>query len=189
MINIKNFEIVDEGQNLMIDLETNLNFIITSVKLWSMNTFKDDSLAIDLNYKLEQINNKESFTVSASEISVSNFEDIYFIEVLGNYNSEECENCRYPALGITYNLGAYYKCLMNYILDNSKLECFDLEDLNTNIVITINLLIDSVKNSIEIGLYNEAILMIQQLKKLCSIKKCNDCRPVNCVSCSGFKQF
>ena len=54
---INNFEILNDGQQLAIDVETVTGSIITSIKLWNIDTFKDETLSIDLNYKLEQINN------------------------------------------------------------------------------------------------------------------------------------
>ena len=62
---IKNFEILNDGQQLAIDVETITGSIITSIKLWNIDTFKDESLSINLNYKLEQINNKEVFIIDA----------------------------------------------------------------------------------------------------------------------------
>lgn len=189
MISIKNFEIIDEGQNLAISVETNLGYIITSIKLWKMNDFKNYSYAISLNYKLEQINNKEIFIVPSTELGTFKLEDIYFIEVESSFSGEEdCQNCSYPALGITYDLSKYYQCMLDNVMQN-----IDSDDLNNyynkNLAITINLLINNVENAIEIGLYTEAVLLINQLKKLCSINKCKNCKTIYCNSCNGFKQL
>ena len=73
---IKNFEILNDGQQLAIDVETVSGSIITSIQLWNIDTFKDESLSINLNYKLEQINNKEVFIIDAKEVSVYSFTDI-----------------------------------------------------------------------------------------------------------------
>jgi hypothetical protein len=189
MIKINNFEVINEGQGLAINVETNLGFLITSIDLWKMDDFKNPSLAKNLSINLSGINNKEIFIVPTSQLGYTKFEDIYFIEVKSNFVGEEgCSTCSYPALGITYDLSSYYQCMLDYVLqniDNGNLE----NTQNKNKAITVNLLINNIENAIEIGLYSESILLIKQLKKLCDINKCKNCKPVYCNSCNGFKQI
>lgn len=191
MIKINDFQIIENGDKLAINVETNTGSIITSILLWNNDTFKDDSKSISLNYKLEQINNKEIFIINASEIQINNFEDIYFIEVKSNYENEddECDTCGTPAIGITYNLLSYYNCLLNYVLENKDSNCSDCNNSYINkTAITINLLIDSIEKGIETGYYSEVIDMLQELKKLCNLKNCTNCKKINCSKCSKFKQ-
>jgi len=187
---INNFEILNDGQQLAIDVETVEGSIITSIQLWNIDTFKDESLSIDLNYKLEQINNKEVFIIDAKEVSVYSFTDIWFIEIRSNYEGTEgCTSCQDPALGITYNLQPYYKCMLNYLLDMEKsIECNSTSVHTNNLTITVNLLIDSIEKSLAIGYYLQAIEMLNNLKKLCNISKCKNCETVTCSSCSKFIQ-
>jgi len=189
-VTIKNFEILNDGQQLAIDVETITGSIITSIKLWNIDTFKDDSLSINLNYKLEQINNKEIFIIDAKEVSVYSFTDIWFIEIQSNYvGTEGCTNCQDPALGITYNLQPYYKCMLNYLLELEKSIDYNSTSVHTNnLTITVNLLIDSIEKSLAIGYYLQAIEMLNNLKKLCNISKCKNCETVICSSCSTFIQ-
>jgi len=187
---IKNFEILNDGQQLAIDVETIEGSIITSIQLWDINTFKDTSLSIDLNYKLEQINNKEVFIIDAKEVSVYSFTDIWFVEIQSNYEGNEgCTSCQDPALGITYNLQPYYKCMLNYLLESEKsIDCNSTNVYTNNLTITVNLLIDSIEKSLAIGYYLQAIEMLNNLKKLCNISKCKNCETVICTSCSKFIQ-
>lgn len=187
---INNFEILNDGQQLAIDVETVEGSIITSIQLWNINTFKDESLSIDLNYKLEQINNKEVFIIDAEEVSVYSFTDIWFVEIQSNYEgSEGCTSCQDPALGITYNLQPYYKCMLNYLLESEKsIDCNSTSVYTNNLTITVNLLIDSIEKSLAIGYYLQAIEMLNNLKKLCNISKCKNCETVICTSCSKFIQ-
>ena len=187
---IKNFEILNDGQQLAIDVETVEGSLITAIQLWNINTFKNYDLSIDLSYKLENINNKEVFIVTAEELNLTSFTDIWFIEIENNNtNIENCTNCQDLALGITYNLQPYYKCMLNYLLELEKsTDCNSTNIYNNNITITINLLIDSIKKSLEIGYYLQAIEMLNNLKKLCNISKCKNCETVKCSSCSKFIQ-
>ena len=187
---INNFEILNDGQQLAIDVETVKGSIITSIQLWNIDTFKDESLTINLNYKLEQINNKEVFIIDAKEVNVYSFTDIWFVEIQSNYvGTEGCTTCQDPALGITYNLQPYYKCMLNYLLDMEKsIDCNSTSVYTNNLTITVNLLIDSIEKSLAIGYYLQAIEMLNNLKKLCNISKCKNCETVTCTSCSKFIQ-
>lgn len=187
---IKNFEILNDGQQLAIDVETITGSIITSIKLWDIDSFKDYSLSIDLNYKLEQINNKEVFIITATELNIVSFTDIWFIEIESNYEGVDgCVNCQDPALGITYNLQPYYKCMLNYLLELEKAtNCNSNNIYSNNLTITVNLLIDSIEKSLDIGYYLQAIEMLNNLKKLCNISKCKNCQTITCNSCSKFIQ-
>ena len=187
---IKNFEILNDGQQLAIDVETVSGSIITSIQLWDINTFKDYSLSIDLNYKLEQINNKEVFIVSAEELNMVSFTDIWFIEIESDYEGNEgCTTCQDPALGITYNLQPYYKCMLNYLFGAEKSTiCDSVSIYNDSLTITVSLLINSIEKSLDIGYYSQAIEILTKLKKLCNISKCKNCQTITCSSCSKFIQ-
>ena len=188
-VKINDFSIIDNNTKLKIDLVTNLTYNITSVLLWKMNDFKDYTKSISLNYKLVQTNNIESIIVTNTELQISSFEDIWFIEVKSNEPLEQCPECLIPALGICYNLQSYYKCLLNELLSAEISECDNCNNLSLkSLVITLSLLIDSIEKSIDLGFYNQAILNIEKLKKLCSIKECDSCKKIECLICSKFNQ-
>ncbi len=174
---INRFEIINNGTQLAIDIETGEDFF-TSLTLWDIESFKNPSLGYNLTYKLQQINNIESFIVDASELNISNFQDIYFMETTTEYE----ENF---VLAITYNLQPYYKCMLNFLLESQKNpNCDGFDIYNNEITITVNLLINSIEKSLEIGYYLEAIDMLKKLKKICNISNCKNCKKVICNSCS-----
>ena len=190
MIVINNLEIQDNGQTLAVDVQTEIGSTITSAMLWNMTTFKDYSRAINLDYKLEQLINQEVFSVTAEELEISSFDDIWFVEFQSDYIPEDnCGEFLNPALGITYNLSPYYKCLLNRFFEHQKNSCVNCnEPFIDELVLSIGLTLDIVERSIEEGYYLQAIELIKKLKKFCSITKCNNCETVECSSCSKFKQ-
>ena len=190
MIVINNLEIQDNGQTLAVDVQTEIGSTITSAMLWNMTTFKDYSRTINLDYKLEQLTNQEVFEVTAEELQISSFDDIWFIEFQSDYIPEDnCGEFLDPALGITYNLLPYYKCLLNRFFEHQKNPCVNCnEPFIDELVLSIGLTLDIVERSIEEGYYLQAIELIKKLKKFCSITKCNNCETVECSSCSKFKQ-
>lgn len=190
MIIINNFEIQNNGQDLALNVQTETGFTITSVLLWNMNDFKDYTKAINLDYKLEQTSNTESFIVTAEELSINKFEDIWFVEIQSDYVPEnDCDNFVTPALGITYNLSPYYLCLLEQFLKSQKNPCIDCNNtMIDDLVLTSSLMIDIIEKAIEQGYYLQAISILAKLKKVCNIRKCNNCENVECASCSKFKQ-
>ena len=133
--------------------------------------------------------NNFSIIDNGSKLAIDVETDIYFIEVESDAPTEECPTCLLPALGITYNLLPYYACMLDYLLKSEITDCSTCNNLTTkNSVVTINLLIDSVEKSIELGFYLQAISSINKLKKLCELKQCKTCKQVECNSCGKFNQ-
>lgn len=190
MILINNFEIINNGSELAIDVETDLGHTINSMLLWTMPNFKDYSLAINLNDYLLNVNNKEVLIINANSVGLTKFEDVCFIEVESTFvDVDGCQDCQSPALGITYNLSTYYTCLLNYLTDLQITQCINCNKEESNqMVITINMLIDTVMKSLEVGYYSQAIDMIAKLKKLCLLKSCDNCPTIECASCNNFIQ-
>lgn len=191
MITINNFEIQNNGSELAIDVQTETGSLITSILLWYVDDFKDYTKAYNLDYKLTQLSNQESFIVTAEELEISSFEDIWFIEIQSDYIPEDnCGEFLDPALGITYNLHPYYVCLLNRFFEFNKNPCIDCShSLIDNLVLSIGLTIDILEKAIEEGYYTQAIDLLKKLKKFCNIKKCNNCNTVECNTCSKFKQL
>lgn len=191
MILINNLEIINGGSQIAIDVETNTGHTITSILLWTMNDYKDYAKAKDLSSSLLQVNNKEVLLINADTLGIYKFEDICFIEVTSSYiETEVCSTCTSKAVGVTYNLSPYYTCLLGYLMDVAGNACLDCgTDKNKDTVITINMLIDTIVKSVEIGYYSQAIDLVKKLKKICSLKTCSNCPTIDCPSCSNFTQI
>ena len=77
--------------------------------------------------------------------------------------------------------------MLSYILKNNiTADC--IESSNKNLVLNINLLIESVKLAIELGSYLQAINLVKQLKKLCGLTQCTNCQEIKCSTCGKFNQ-
>lgn len=195
MINVNNISISNDGSKLSININTGNTYIITSIKLWTEDTYKDYNIAKDLSYKLEQVNNKEIFIVEADELGYSSFNGIYFIEITSNQPTEdECVTCSDPILVVVTNLNQYYRCMSELVLKASI--CTDnlfsrevCDDSAVNKALTINLFIDSVNQCLELGQFIEAIDLMKSIKKLCN--KCTNCKTIikNTNSCTTCNQY
>lgn len=186
---INNFKIVNNGTQLNINVETDLTYNIASISFWQMNDFKNPVTAISLDSYLSQSNNIEDITINAVDIGLVKFEDLCFIEVTSTFEEvDECGNLLSPAIGITYDLSNYYTCLLDNLL-KIPLDCTTCDTNKINqMVITINMLIDSTIKAVDIGYYTEAINMINKLKKLCSLNSTST-STIQCSSCNNFIQI
>lgn len=180
MIYINDLSISNDKTKLNVNVETNFGANIVSAVLWNHNTFKDYSKAIDISFKLEQINNREVFILTNEDININEFDGIYFIEFTSNYNDEEgCSNCQNTVIGIAANLNNFKKYLLNEVLNLEICDnCPQNNDLDN--VINIHLILKTISLSLSIGYYDEAIFLYNKLKKLIGPK-------VDCRSCNNLR--
>lgn len=187
MIILNDLSINNTGNKIFVNVQTTETYNITSVLLWTDKNFKDYTLAKDLSYKLEQVNNKEIFTIDASEVGLTNYTGIYFLEFETDAPNIECSTCPNPLLGIVYNLTSHYRCISNILLGiDNCLNCNHGFTNNPDVdkAITIDLMLNAINYSLEIGNYIEAISLLPKLEKLCNSLKC--CKNLSTVN-SGIK--
>lgn len=189
-ITLKNFKIINKGLQLQINVETNVGYVIDTLLFWKMNDFKNTALAISLSSYLLKTSNVETLTINAVDIGLEKFEDLCFIEITSTFpNVDSCGNLLSPAIGITYDLSQYYGCLLKYLLE-IPLDYASWDIIKVNqMVITMNMLIDTTIKSVDIGYYTEAIDMVNSLKKLCSISNSVRYTSIECPTCTNFVQI
>lgn len=189
-ITINNFEIITDGTQLAIDVQTNLTYHISEIRIWTMLDYKDYSLAINLSSRILGVNNREVLIINASDVGLQIFKDIVYMEVKSTYvDTPSCLDCQSPATGVTYNLTPYYYCLLSYLLQLEITNCVDCDKNKSNqMVITINMLIDNIIKALQVGYYTQASQMVTKLQKLCTLTPCTDCVAINCSTCNGYIQ-
>lgn len=181
MITLNTFNIQNDNQELHVSVTTS-NSTITSVKLWNSVTFQDPALSTNLNYKLEQTSNTETFVVLASELNLQTFNDLYFIEVTDNEGEK--------ILAVTYNFSKFNKCLLNAFYEDFNTICLTCDSSFINDkVLTIGLSLELLEKALNEGYITQSLSIYNSLIKLCSLQSCDDCSNVKCNTCSNFKQF
>lgn len=193
MTTIHNFQILNNGTQIGIDVETEEGYTIDSILLWTESTFKDYTSAVNLNQYLSQTDNRESLILNTSQIGIPTIQNIAFIEVTSTEPSgDDCSSCSNTVLSVAYELSQFYKCLINSLLsiqNNKCKDCDNLENKDFKMSILIDLLINTTIKSIDVGYFEYAISLIKELRTLCSFSKCDDCDKVECNNCNNFKQF
>lgn len=178
MIYINEISISNDSKKLHVNVETNLGASITSIKMWNQDSFKEYDQAIDLTFKLENINNKEIFIVEASEVNLSNFNGIYFLEITSDHEEEdECISCTNTVLGIATNFNNINALILDMILQLNVCDDFDnCGNINKNKIINNTLMIEAVSRALLFGYYDEAIFLYKKLLKINKSVTCNTCK-------------
>lgn len=193
MIHINNANISMNGKELYIDMETVVeeNRII-SLFLWTHNTFKNYSEALDITEYLNQTTNKENITIKAIDLGLESFEGLIFIEAEDNDEemSEECSTCSNVQLMILTNFNKFYKCIADELNKINLNNCVSLTDgscCNPSIidkVILMNLTIEGVKMNLSVGRYNVAVELMKKLNKLCRNCMSITTNTAHCTTCN-----
>ncbi len=178
MVYINEISISNDSKKLQVNVETNVGASITSIKLWDHNTFKEYDQAIDLSFKLENINNKEVFIVESSEINIPSFTGIYFLEIESDYEEEEaCISCTNTVLGVATNFNSINTLILDMILQLNVCDDFDnCNKVNKKKIINNTLMIEAVSRALLFGYYDEAIFIYNKILKLNKNITCNTCK-------------
>lgn len=176
MITINNFNISTDGKNLNVSVSASATYKIISVKLWNQSTYKDYTQAVDFTSKLAGTSENEIFTINASEVGETDLEGIYWIE----FETDELGIS--PELGVATNLTRFYYCI-------SEMLCAIQDPCVPNNVplfnvLTSNLYIDSLRNSLILTHYTQAIMFWKNLNRLCKVS-CKTCCDVSSVTQAG----
>lgn len=165
-MNITTFSISQDRTQINLVIEDAAT--LTDLKLWTDITYKDYSLAIDLSSKLTA-SVVEIITISLSDLSITYFDGIYFIEA---EDPDEIANA------ITADLTRYKECILDKMLES--IECGDCLKATNNNVLNAQTLLYSLETAIENSFIDEISLILIALKKYCS----NDCK-----SCGEYKNI
>tara|TARA_R110000772_G_scaffold54130_2_gene123614 strand:+ start:18284 stop:18898 length:615 start_codon:yes stop_codon:yes gene_type:complete len=173
---IRNFSIAPDGLTLDVTVETTAGYIIDEADLWTDSTFQDENQLIDISSLLTGTSNQEVFTIPAATAGVSNFYDGIFFVRFGSTAPDvtDCDTCN-NKLGVAAKLISAKLCLMEKVLAldvcsdcNHSCSCIDKCD-----VIVLDKYIKAMTIAIEFGVYDEAIDLLNGIRKLCTT--CSEC--------------
>lgn len=180
MINIDRVAI-NSDYSIMVDINTSPGNHITKVLLWTMDTFKDYSKALDFSSMLDGSTNVESFFITAGQIQqgATRLDGIYFLE----FTSDEEDTCSTNInknIAVVANTTLYQECLLNKVVSLDIEGCSEVQEPNcrecqenSKDVRYISTLLKSLDISIRFGFMEETIKIFKSLTKLCDI--CHTC--------------
>lgn len=178
---ISTFRVNQDGLGLTIIASTDSGETIQSLKIWNQDSYKDYTKALDFSSKLVQTTNTESITITASELSESKLNGIYFVELVDSTSSEECAGCNNTRLGVATDFSRFSYCIIDYLC---KMEncCNCNEELNR--ALTMKLYMDQLRNSLQLGNFTTAIKFWKNLNRACK-PECEECNSITSVSTKG----
>lgn len=196
MIYVNIFNITNNKKKIQVSVETLEGYSITSLKLWTNKTYKDPDKVVDLDYKIQNINNKEVFMINTSDLLIEEFSGIYFLEIKSNAPTDGCETCPQVATATTANFCNLKECMLNKALElnvcDSLFNCNGCNDNPGVELVNLGLIMDSITSSLELGYLNEAIDLYNTALVLCGIREdcntCNSCHKYKFKQVNGFFQ-
>lgn len=167
------FKISQDATELEVTATATTGSVFTQVWLWTEDTYKDYSEAFDFSSKLEATSENETFTISASEISESTLDGIYFIELVDNSTpGGPCDSCDNTVLGVATDFSRFTYCIVEYLC-NVDIECNSCNKY-LNKALTMKMYIDGLRNSLQLGNFTTAITFWNNLDRACD-SECTEC--------------
>ena len=172
MITVNKFEVSADRLSLDLKVTVGSGELVTSILLWTEDTYKVQSQAIDLSSLKAGTGVVEDITISASAVGVSSFDGIYFAQI-NNDNNDDA-----PGIVATLSLTRYYAVLAA-LLANVDLSCLNCNE-NFQNALLLDMYVEAMKNSIKIGRFRDAIEFLKKINIFEEIS-CGECSNINPV--------
>lgn len=158
---ITKFEIT--SNRAYIELRITDASAIEGLRLWTKDTYKDSSKAIDLSSKLTGAS-EEIIQIFPNDISQSYFDGIYFIEAWDDIVT---------STDITSDLTRYKECILAKVLNlTAKSDCLNKKDYS---VINAQTLLSALEDAIAQNFIDEIMMIVKVLDKYCT-NTCKSCK-------------
>lgn len=169
MITITQFAISNDLKEMQLDITVANSFRVTSVVLWNQDTFKDDTQKIDLSSKLAGTSESESISVVPSDISESQFDGLYLVQI---ESSDPSDN---PALVAAISLRQYYSVVTKllFTVNASCLNC----NSNLQNAILLDMYLEAIKTALQVGRFRDAITFLEKINIVTHPSNCDVCTP------------
>jgi hypothetical protein len=183
MAYISVFKVNQEGSALDLVVSADEGETIDSIMLWTQNTFKDYTQALDFSSKLSGLTNNESITILASEIGETQLNGIYFVEAIDSSTPEPgCNECSNTVLGVATDFSRFAYCIIEFLCKME--ECCGDCNHELNKALTMKLYMDGLRNTLQLGNFTTAIKFWENLNRACD-PVCKECGALDNVAKKG----
>jgi hypothetical protein len=174
MAYISIFKVTQDGKSLELTTQPTSGSNFTELLLWTQDTYKDYSQAVDLTSKLNTVGSgSQTITIADSDIGESFLSGIYFIEISDDSTpSSSCDSCSNTELGVATDLSRFSYCLAQYLCD-IDLSCANCSP-NLSTALTMKMYIDNLRDSLQLGNFTTAIEFWSNLDRFCQ-GSCTEC--------------
>ena len=176
MLYIKYLSIDSLATEITVELIASEGETISKVSVWNEETYGDSTLSIDRSSKLAGDTSREVFTVTAEDLG-QDIEGIFYFEFTVEPSVlDTCVTEPTVVLGVVANLLKYYNCILNKVLELEVDKCqFKEPGECEESALYLNILLENLLNALNYGFYEEANILIADLKKsLCDCLPCEN---------------
>lgn len=168
MIKVTQYKIANDRKSIQLDIEVDPGQVVNKIQLWNEGTYKSPTNVKDLTSLIVGAGNTESITISTTDAGVSEFNGIYIAQI------ESDDVADVPGIVGTTSLTRYYS-VISQLLCNVDLSCLNCNPNFQNAAL-LDLYVESMKNSIILGRFRDAIE---------TLKKINIFEEIDCAECSN----
>lgn len=174
MAYISIFKVSQDGKELQLTMQPTSGETFSSLLLWTQDTYKDYSQAIDLTSLISTTSTvSQSIVIADSDIGESFLAGIYFVEITDTSDPAGlCDSCSNVELGVATDLARFSYCLAQYLCD-IDLSCANCSP-NLSTALTMKMYIDSLRDSLQLGNFITAIDFWVNLDRFCD-GECVEC--------------
>ena len=163
---INNFRVTNDLANLNLTVSTTTGNTITSLTLWTADTFKDAAQGINLTSLLTGVGNVETLVIPAATVGVTSLTSIYFVEVTTSVPNED------PTLGVTVDFTRFQICITDLLCRVAAQPIQTDNELHK--ALTYDMYIDSLRYTLLERKYRLAIGFFKNLDRVCN-SECKIC--------------
>jgi len=163
-ITVSTFMVSNDRDEITLNMSTETGQVFTAITLWTEATYKNPSDGVDLSSLIVGTSETEAITITAADAGVSSFEGIYFAEITSDEPG--------TVIVATAPLRKYYT-VMAYLLANVDISCLNCNS-NFQNALLLDLYIQSMKNSLLLGRFQDAITFLDRVN-LYTSTACDAC--------------
>ena len=172
-ITITNFAVSADRLSINLAITVDAGQVVNDIKLWTEDTYKITTDAIDLNSLISGATNSEIITIPVATIGETELDGLYFAEI----QSDDAADV--PGMVGTVSLSQWYG-VMSSLVANVDLSCLNC-NANFQNALLLDLYIEGMKNSMLLGRFRDAIEFYDKIIIVQNSESCVDCANITPV--------
>lgn len=175
-ISVNTYMVSNDLSEIELDVVVNTGQTVTSLTMWTEDTYRDPSSSIDLSSLIVGSSETEQITITASNVGVDKLNGIYFLQIEAS-DSE-------AVIVATFNLTQYY-ITQAKLIANIDLSCLDCNS-NLQNALLFDMYLEATKNALLLGRFQDAINNLEKLIITIGASDCDECNNIDpLVSTAG----
>ncbi len=176
-ININKLRLNETGTQIEVSVTTSIDNTFISFRAWNIDTYKDQSKAINLYGLMDGDSNSEILTITNIDLSTEIISGVWFFEFQSDETIETGDFVNTNrVIGVVTNLSKYHECILDKLLSINIVDCnISTNNCNSDVnnLYLGNSLLCSLNAAISYAYYEEVVRIVKNLDEICI--DCSDC--------------